>query len=279
MCHSRSSSAAGLDCLSVPLALGSVRAGRTDAALESSQDYASVRKRMSASARVRYPSISFITARSDPGNVIGFQNRLPWHLGRDLRRFRELTTGHAVIMGRKTFESIGKALPNRINIVMSREITPNSEADPLFRESDGLVFASNGDAALFAADLYSIINERRDIYIIGGENVYNHFERLVNKVHLTLVFSEVMGDAYFNMTFPGKEWKTLLKEDFSKSDIDEFASRYIVYERRKRRYRYRFLREFYTDRFAKQKWVEQMLQKNEKKIRRYELEHQDTLKI
>jgi len=234
---------------------------------------------MSASTRVRYPSISYITARSYPGNVIGFQNKLPWHLRRDLRRFRDLTTGHAVIMGRKTFESIGKTLPNRINIVMSREISSNSGESLLIRESDGLIFASDGDAALFAADLYSIINEKSDIYIIGGENVYNHFEKLVNKVHLTLVFAEVQGDAFFKMTFPKKEWKILCEEDFAKSDFDEFGSRYIVYERRERRNRYRFLREFYTDQLSKDRWVEQTLIKNEKNITKYQLSHQESFEI
>src|ERR1700690_3217865 len=75
-------------------------------------------KKMSKHARM--PSISTIVARSYPGNVIGYRNALPWRLRTDLRRFREITTGHVVIMGRKTFISIGKPLANRTNIVLTK---------------------------------------------------------------------------------------------------------------------------------------------------------------
>jgi len=229
---------------------------------------------MSVTARVRYPNISFITARSHPGNVIGVENRLPWRMRSDLRRFRETTTGHAVIMGRRTFESIGKILPNRVNIVMSRELSPNSNESILIQKDEGLLFASNRDSALFAADLYSIINDKADIFIIGGENVYTSFEPLVNKVHLTMIFADVKGDAFFNMQFPNKEWKTITEEDSSKSDFDQYPSRYILYERRERRYRYRFLRAFYTDQLSKQEWVGQILKKYSKRIDTYEDQHQ-----
>ena len=230
-------------------------------------------------SQVRYPNISFITARSDPGGVIGRDNQLPWHLRSDLKRFKALTTGHAVIMGRKTFESIGKILPNRINIVMSRDLAANSEDSILVQQNESLIFASDQDSALFAADLFSIVNDKHDIFIIGGENVYSTFEKQVDVVHLTLVFAKVEGDAYFRMQFPRKEWKIKEEIDFPKTDSDEYPSRYIVYERRERRYRYRFLRQFYTDKLSKLEWVSKFVQMHKGKIDNYEHHFQEELNL
>ena len=147
--------------------------------------------------RVRYPSISYITARSDPGDVIGCDNKLPWHLKSDLRRFKELTTGHAVLMGRRTFEFIGRILPNRANIVLSREMSSNSDESILTQKDENLYFASNKDVALFAADLFSITHEKNNIFVIGGEYIYEAFSDQVDRVYLTTVFAEVAGDSFF----------------------------------------------------------------------------------
>lgn len=231
------------------------------------------------SSQVRYPNISFITARSCPGDVIGRDNQLPWHLRTDLKRFKALTTGHAVIMGRRTFESIGKILPNRINIVMSRELAANSDESILVQKDESLIFASDQDSALFAADLFSIVHDKHDIFVIGGENVYSTFEKRVNVVHLTLVFANVHGDAFFRMQFPSKEWKTKEEIDLPRTDTDEYASRYIIYERRDRRYRYRFLRQFYTDKLAKLEWVSKFVQKHTKVIDNYEIQFQEELNL
>lgn len=229
---------------------------------------------MPTTKRVRYPSISFITARSDPGDVIGCDNKLPWHIGTDLRRFRNLTTGHAVIMGRRTFDSIGRILPNRASIVLSRQFSSNRDESSLLLQDENLFFASDEDAALYAADLYSIIHDKSDIFVIGGENIYEMFKTRVNRVHLTLVFANVAGDAFFHMKFPHKEWKTSHEEDLPASDIDQYGSRYIVHERRERHYRYRFLRSFYTEQFTKRAWISEMLKKHEKAIQKYETAHQ-----
>lgn len=228
-------------------------------------------------SQVRYPNISFITARSYPGDVIGRDNQLPWHLRSDLKRFKALTTGHAVIMGRKTFESIGKILPNRINIVMSRDLSANSEDSILVQQSESLIFASDQDSALFAADLFSIVNDKHDIFIIGGENVYSTFEKQVNIVHLTLVFADVKGDAYFRMRFPPKEWKIKEEIDYPKTDFDEYPSRYVIHERKERHYRYRYLRQFYTDKLSKVEWVSKLVRTHKEKIDSYEHQFQEEL--
>src|SRR4051812_25404518 len=101
------------------------------------------------------PSISFVVARSWPQRIIGFENKLLWRLKTDMRFFRNTTQGHAVIMGRKTFESIGKPLPNRLNIVLSRDPGNNS---------DNLKWVSDRESALFFADCFSILNGKKEVF-------------------------------------------------------------------------------------------------------------------
>lgn len=222
---------------------------------------------------VEMPSISFVVARSYPGGVIGCDNKLPWHLRSDLRRFREITTGHVVIMGSKTFASIGRPLPNRTNVVLSNEIKSND--GPIVAVGP-LLWASNREAALYLADLVSIANEKSDFFVIGGETIYNLFLQadLINKVYLTEVFADVQGDAYFKYKFAREKWRLLHEEDFSASDQDDFGSRFLIFERRERRYRRRWLSEFYTDQLSKTEWVSQYLKDHRKEIISYEEAHQ-----
>src|SRR5277367_4878327 len=114
------------------------------------------------------PSISFIVARSFPGKVIGYKNALPWHLGTDLKRFREITTNHVIIMGNKTHVSIGRLLPRRANIVLTRAsaVTNFSEID--VDSETQLVHVNQLEEALFIADIISICKGMKDIFIIGG---------------------------------------------------------------------------------------------------------------
>lgn len=87
------------------------------------------------------PSISYVVARSVPGYVIGNENRLPWHLKTDLKRFKQITIGHPIIMGRKTHLSIGRPLPGRVNIVLSRKADKNVENDFWQRAETATVWA------------------------------------------------------------------------------------------------------------------------------------------
>src|SRR5688572_22376301 len=98
------------------------------------------------------PSATSVVARSWPDLVIGIENKLPWHLGTDLRHFRKRTEGHAVVMGRKTFESIGRPLPRRQNIVLSRTQIPDQK---------GVQWAPNVETALLIADVFSICNFKK----------------------------------------------------------------------------------------------------------------------
>lgn len=141
--------------------------------------------------------ISIIAAVSKNG-VIGVDNKLPWDLPEDLKRFKELTTGNVVIMGRKTYESIGKPLPNRINIVVTRDkdfFVP------------GVLSANSLDSALLKA------GGNKDIFIIGGGEIYKQSMGFVDKLYITEVDMEVEGDT----TFPtiSDQWSVIEENKFN----------------------------------------------------------------
>lgn len=186
--------------------------------------------------RAKMPSAVSVVARSYPDRIIGIENRLPWHLGTDLKNFRALTQGHVIIMGRKTFESIGKPLPKRVNIVLSRE---------KIADSDSVKWANNLETALLLADYYSILMDKSQFYVIGGENIYSLFEKYINKIFLTDVFTgNINGDAKFDFNFLSEEWYFKYEREFPVSEIDDFSFRITYLVRRKWRHRQRFIDEF-----------------------------------
>lgn len=139
--------------------------------------------------------ISIIVAVADNG-VIGCANKLIWHLSDDLKRFKRLTTGHPVVMGRKTFDSIGRPLPNRVNIVISRDKSLDIEDVVVVNSIDGAV-------GLFGAD--------EEIFIIGGGEIYRQSMPLADKLYLTLVHQTPEGDTYFPEIDHG-QWKEVFRE-------------------------------------------------------------------
>ena len=116
-------------------------------------------------------------------NVIGKENSLPWNIPEDLKRFKQMTSGHTILMGRKTFDSIGRPLPNRQNIVMTK--------DENF-EREGIKVINNFDEAL---ELIKESNE--DVYVIGGSNIYELFEPVANSLAITRILKDFEGDAFF----------------------------------------------------------------------------------
>ena len=130
------------------------------------------------------PKISLIAALSSADRAIGKENKLLWKIPEDMRRFKSLTTGHVVIMGRKTFESIGKPLPNRTNIVLTR-----SES---FAPA-GTIACRSLDEALTAARKI----EQEEIFVIGGAEIYKEAMPIADKLYLTIVQSSAPGDAFF----------------------------------------------------------------------------------
>jgi dihydrofolate reductase len=155
--------------------------------------------------------IKVIAAMSE-NRVIGNNNQLIWKLSSDLKRFKELTSGQPVVMGRKTYESIGRPLPNRRNIIITR----NSEY-----EVEGCDIVSSLEEALLLTG--------NDCFIIGGGEIYRQSLEVADKIYLTLVHKEFEGDT----TFPelGKEWATINQDDFEADEKNEYAYSFINYER------------------------------------------------
>jgi dihydrofolate reductase len=155
--------------------------------------------------------IKIIVAMSK-NRAIGNSNRLIWKLSADLKRFKEMTTGAAVVMGRKTYESIGKPLPNRRNIV----VTANSEY-----AADGCEIFGSFDRALESCG--------HDCFVIGGAEIYRQAMAFADRIYLTLVHEELEGDAFFPEI--GKDWVKISREDFCADNKNEYAYSFIEYER------------------------------------------------
>ena len=135
-------------------------------------------------------SIKLICAISK-NNVIGNENKLPWNLSEDLKRFKKLTSNNLIVMGRKTFDSIGRPLPNRKNIVLSNNLNLEIDGIEVFNSPDEVI------------SLYKEIPEKKDMYIIGGTFVYKLFLEYCDYLYITYVDKNFKGDAFF----PKIDWK------------------------------------------------------------------------
>ena len=186
-----------------------------------------------AKAGLPMPPVCFVVARSHGGNVIGRDGGLPWRLRTDLRRFRELTSGHAVIMGRKTFDSIGRPLPDRFNVVVSRSDAGTRAPIELRGRQTRLLRSRSAEDALFCSDLFTILNGTGRVFVIGGAEIYRRFARIVDRVYLTEVYAEVDGDAFFAERFPADDWKVVGRDDVPRGDGDAFDSTFLVIDRRR----------------------------------------------
>ena len=151
-------------------------------------------------------SIKLICAISK-NNVIGNKNQLPWNISEDLKRFKELTSENIIVMGRKTFESIGRPLPNRKNIVLSNN--KNLKIDNVE------VFNSANDVLNF----YKTFSEKKDLFIIGGNFIYKLFLEYCDYLHITFIDKDYEGDAFFP-SLDWKEWK-LLDEVKSYDEVEK----------------------------------------------------------
>lgn len=144
--------------------------------------------------------------------VIGKNNELIWKLSSDLKRFKELTTGHPVVMGRKTYESIGKPLPNRRNIIITRNLE--------YRVEGCEIVSSLEEALLLTGS---------DCFIIGGGEIYKHSLEVADRIYLTLVNKEFEGDTQFPEL--GKEWAKMSRKDFEADEKNEYNYSFIQYDR------------------------------------------------
>ncbi len=164
--------------------------------------------------------LSLLVAVSE-NNVIGRDGDLPWHLSADLRRFKRVTMGHVMLMGRKTWESIGRPLPGRTSIVISRQ----TDYDTGF---DAVPVATNLDEAL--AQARRVARENTEVFIIGGARIYDMMFPRVERLLLTRVHAEVAGDVFFPAV-SWDEWRLVEEESHLADEKNDFAHTYQVFER------------------------------------------------
>ncbi len=148
--------------------------------------------------------------------MIGRDNALPWRLPDDLKRFKQLTMGKPVVMGRKTFESIGKPLPGRLNIVVTRQ--PDFEAT-------GCTVVSSIDEA------FRVAGSVAEISVIGGADIYRQILPRTDVIHLTLVHAQVAGDAYLP-ALDAAEWQEVAREEHPVDERHAYAFSFQTLERK-----------------------------------------------
>ncbi|WP_273758371.1 dihydrofolate reductase [Bartonella sp. AU55XJBT] len=166
-------------------------------------------------------SICLIAAVAENG-VIGCKGEMPWHLSTDLQRFKALTLGKPIIMGRKTWDSIGRPLPGRKNIVITRDCTFSAE---------GAVVAHSLSQACSLATRVVSQNDVEEIFIIGGGEIFQQGFGLADKMFLTEVLASIDGDCFFPI-FDKEKWTIVQTQDIPKGDKDSHPTRFVVYERK-----------------------------------------------
>lgn len=160
--------------------------------------------------------IHIIVAASE-NNAIGKDNKLLWHLPNDLKYFKSVTSGHPIIMGRKTFDSIGRPLPNRLNIVISR----NS-----YESTENLVYCNSLPEAI------NIAKEKdEEIFIIGGGEIYRQSLPLAHKIHFTKVHTEIAGDTFFP-ELNENEWEVESSTFHPKDEKHQFDYTFLIYRKK-----------------------------------------------
>lgn len=153
--------------------------------------------------------------------VVGIDNKLPWHLPEDLKYFKRCTSGKAIIMGRKTYESIGRPLPNRTNIVITR--------NPAFKADGVKVVTSLNDAIELAAAVNEV-NGVDEIMVIGGAAIYEITLPMADRLYLTHVHAQVEGDAYFpEVDF--SNWREVERADYASSETNPYDYSFVVYDK------------------------------------------------
>lgn len=165
--------------------------------------------------------LALIVAVAENG-VIGHAGTLPWHLSSDLKRFRALTWGKPLIMGRRTFESIGKPLPGRVSVVLS--------ADPAFTVPEGVVRVGDLGSALSAAAQAARELGANEAMVIGGHKVFADTLPLARTLHLTDVHLQPQGDVHFP-AFDRGAWRESHREGPLQGPRDDAAFTYVTLER------------------------------------------------
>jgi len=161
--------------------------------------------------------LSIIVAKSK-NNAIGKDNKLLWKIPDDLKRFKTLTTGHTIIMGRKTFESLGRVLPNRFHIVLTR--------DKNYKVEDENVKIIND-----VSEINTYIKDSNENFVIGGAQIYATLMPKCQKLYVTQIGKDFIGDSYFPK-IKEEEWE-LIERIKGPKDENEFDYEYMTYKKKK----------------------------------------------
>lgn len=159
--------------------------------------------------------ITLVVAAAE-NNTIGINNQMPWHLPNDFKYFKKSTIGHSIVMGRKTFESIGKPLPERRNIVLTRD---QNYVNPEI------------DVANSLQEVLTYCRDEREIFIIGGANIFQQALPFAQKVLLTRVHADIKGDTFFP-ELPASEWHLVSQDRHSKDEKHAYDYTFEVWERK-----------------------------------------------
>ena len=159
---------------------------------------------------------SIIVAVSD-NNVIGRKNDLPWHLSSDLKRLKALTMGHFMIMGRRTWESVGKPLPGRRIVVVTH--------DPNFVAMDGVVAVPTVEQA------FDVARDDNEVFIAGGAVIFEQTLHTADRMYLTRVHAEVEGDTFFPEFDDVTEWELVDAEHCDADEKNQYPYSFLTYER------------------------------------------------
>ena len=170
-------------------------------------------------------SLTIIAACSAVGRVIGNQGQLPWKQRADMKRFKERTTDKIVLMGRKTYESIGKLLPNRYNIIFTRKT---------FEEYQGKIVGTSEFTITEEMDnIFDRVSDSADeeVFVIGGAEIYAAAMNKATRIDLTEVYCDVVGDAFFPRIDP-LLWTETSRVFHSKDENNQYDYAFVTYEKR-----------------------------------------------
>ena len=161
--------------------------------------------------------LSIIVAKAK-NNIIGKNNKLIWHLPEDLKHFKNLTTGHTIVMGRKTFESLGKPLPNRKHVIFSQ--------NPDFKVND-----ENVEVVHSLLQIQDLIEGKEEAFVIGGAMIYNFLMPYVKKMYVTEIEKDFDGDAFFP-SIDEEIWREVTREKGLKDENNNLDYYFVTYERK-----------------------------------------------
>lgn len=159
--------------------------------------------------------LSIIVAM-DKNRVIGKDNDLPWRLSADLQHFKKITMGKPIVMGRKTYDSIGRPLPGRENIILTRDSSFKAEGCTIMHSLD---------------EIFEYCEDQEEIMIMGGATLYEVTLKLANKLYITEVHAEVEGDTWFpEIDF--NNWTETSREDYKADEKNDFNFSFVQFERK-----------------------------------------------